>query len=285
MAKHTPTKQETKQKASEAKDESKPWIRRLGRFGYMSQGFVYILIGVLAFMTATGVGGDTEDTNGALQTLASMPFGEVVLWLVGIGLMGYVVWMFIRASVDTGHFGKGIKGVFVRAGFVGSALIYASLAFNAFSFATHSGGSGGNDEKTYSQILLSQPFGQWIIGAIGIGIIVYALYEGYKAISGLFLKEFKKAEMNKHEWNLTRTIGRMGLVSRAIVFALIGVFLIQTALNADADDTQGMDGALYELSQQPYGQWLLGVVAIGLILFGVYGYFYGRYVHMNFGRK
>lgn len=116
MAKHTPTKQETKQKASEAKKESKPWIRRLGRFGYMSQGFVYILIGVLAFMTASGVGGDTEDTSGALQTLASMPFGEVVLWLVGIGLTGYVIWMFIRASVDTGHFGNGIKGfLFVPA--------------------------------------------------------------------------------------------------------------------------------------------------------------------------
>lgn len=91
--------------------------------------------------------------------------------------------------------------------------------------------------------------------------------------------------MNKHEWNLTRMIGRIGLVSRAIVFALIGVFLIQTALNADADETQGMDGALYELSQQPFGQWLLGVVAIGLILFGVYGFIFGRYVHMNFGRK
>ncbi|MCM2677213.1 DUF1206 domain-containing protein [Alkalicoccobacillus plakortidis] len=284
MAKKTPSKQETKQKASEAKKESKPWIRRFGRFGYMSQGFVYILIGVLAFMTAIGVGGDTEDTNGALQSLAGIPFGEVVLWLVAIGLIGYVVWMLIRAFIDTGNFGHGIKGLLIRGGFIGSALIYASLAFNAGKFATHAGGSGGSDEQTYSQLLLSQPFGQWMIGAVGAGIIGYAFFEAYKAIKELFMKEFKAGEMNKHELNIARTSGKIGLLARAFVFAVVGFFLIQTAISADADETEGIDGALFELSQQPFGQWILGIVALGLILFGVYGIIYGRYVHMNFGK-
>ncbi|MDQ0207692.1 DUF1206 domain-containing protein [Alkalicoccobacillus murimartini] len=285
MKNKPPSKEKTKQKATEAKHESKPWIRRFGRIGYMSQGFVYILIGVLAFMAAIGVGGDTEDTTGALQSLASIPFGEVVLWLVAIGLMGYVIWMLIRGIADTGNFGHGPKGIIIRIAFFSSAIIYASLAFNAAKFATHSGGSGGSDEQTYSQILLSQPFGQWLIGAAGAGIIGFAIYEGYKAYKELFMKEFKISEMNKHETRLTRTSGKIGLFARAIVFALIGFFLIRTAISADADETEGFDGALYELSQQPFGQWLLGAVALGLVVFGIYGIIYGRYINMNFGKN
>ncbi|TSB47950.1 DUF1206 domain-containing protein [Alkalicoccobacillus porphyridii] len=278
------SKQQTKQKASEATKESKPWIRRFGRFGYMSQGFVYILIGILSFMAAIGVGGDTEDTTGALQSLAGIPFGEVVLWLVAVGLLGYVVWMLIRALMDTGHFGRGIKGIFIRCGFIGSAAIYASIAFNAAKFANHAGGSSEKNEQTYSQLLLSQPYGQWIIGAVGAGVIGYALYEAYRVYKEIFMREFKSEEMSKHEMNIARTSGKIGLTARAFVFGAVGFFLIQTAISADAEETEGIDGALFELSQQPFGQWILGVVALGLVLFGVYGIIYGRYIHMNFGK-
>lgn len=273
------------QKASEVKRESKPWIRRFCRFGYMSQGFVYILIGILSFMAAFGAGGDAEDTSGAFQSLATIPFGEIVLWLVAFGLIGYVVWMLIRALLDTGHFGHDLKGILVRSGFFGSALIYAGISLNALQFATHSGGSGEGQEQTYSQMLLSQPFGQWLIGALGVGIIGFALYEGFTAFTGSFMREFKAGEMSKHELHLARTFGKIGLTSRAIVFALVGFFLIQTAISANPEETKGVDGALSELLQQPFGQWILGTVALGLILFGVYGIFYGRYVHMNFGKK
>jgi len=37
------------------------------------------------------------------------------------------------------------------------------------------------------------------------------------------------------------------------------------------------DGALKVLSQQPYGKWLLGIVAAGLIAFGLYSFVEARY--------
>lgn len=50
-------KAEAKAKANDAGEETKPWIRRFGRFGYMAKGLVYFLIGVLALLAALGLGG------------------------------------------------------------------------------------------------------------------------------------------------------------------------------------------------------------------------------------
>ena len=48
------------------------------------------------------------------------------------------------------------------------------------------------------------------------------------------------------------------------VFALIGYFLIRTAIDYDPSKAIGIDGALREVARQPYGSWLLGFVGLGL---------------------
>ncbi|KHE71468.1 DUF1206 domain-containing protein [Halobacillus sp. BBL2006] len=265
--------------ASEAKEEIKPWIRRFGRFGYMAKGAVYGIVGVLAFMAAIGVGGKTTGTSGMLRSLAGVPFGEILLWLVGIGLIGYIVWDFIKAIKNPQN-----KGAISRIGYAVSGVIYGALAFNAIKIAMNAGSSSGNSEQTMSAKLLSQPFGQWIIGAIGVIIIGYGLYELFTGVTGRFMKKFKIGQMDRHEQNVARKSGKMGLTARGVVLGLIGYFFVQTALTANPDQAKGLDGALSELAQKPHGQWILGVVALGLILYGVYQIIRGRHEHMSFGK-
>jgi len=71
--------------------------------------------------------------------------------------------------------------------------------------------------------------------------------------------------------------GQAGLSARGVVFGIIGVFLIQAALHSNAGEALGLSGALRALEQQSYGQWVLGIVALGLVAYGFYMLVLARY--------
>ncbi|SFG24692.1 protein of unknown function [Halobacillus alkaliphilus] len=275
------------QKARDAKEEIKPWIRRLARFGYMAKGVVYALVGILAFMAAIGVGGKTTGTSGMLKSLAGVPSGNIILWIIGIGLICYIGWVFIKAIKDPTNEGKGAKGIISRVGYMVSGVVYGALALKAINIASSAGSSsgGGGSKQTMSAKLLAQPFGAWIIGAIGVIIIGYGLYEFIGGATQKFLKKFRTGEMDHHEYKVAKNSGTAGLIARGSVLGLIGYFFVQTALTSDASQAKGLDGALSEVASNPFGQWILGVVAAGLILYGVYQIIRGRYEHMSFGKR
>ncbi|MFD2924728.1 DUF1206 domain-containing protein [Halobacillus naozhouensis] len=269
--------------SEKAKEEIKPWIRRLARSGYMAKGVVYTFIGVLAFMAALGIGGKATGTTGMLRSLAQAPFGNLLLWLVGIGLIFYIMWVFIKAVKDPKDEGRDAKGVITRVGYSISGLIYSSLAYNAFNIAINATRSSGS-KHTLSAKLLSHPFGAWIICFIGIIVIGYGLYELYSGISQKFLNKFRMGEMDRHERKVAKNSGTIGMTARGIVLAMIGFFFIQTGIMRDPSKARGLDGALAEVAQNPFGQWMLGFVALGLVLYGIYQIIRGRYEHMSFGR-
>jgi hypothetical protein len=56
------------------------------------------------------------------------------------------------------------------------------------------------------------------------------------------------------------------------VFAFVGIFVVRAAIAFDPTKARGLDGALRSLAGASGGHWLLGVAAVGLIVFGIYGY-------------
>jgi hypothetical protein len=72
-------------------------------------------------------------------------------------------------------------------------------------------------------------------------------------------------------------LGVSGHVARAIVFALVGWFLIRAAIEYDPDKAVGLDGALTKLGQAAYGPVVLGLVAAGLVCFAAYSVADARY--------
>ncbi|MBA2176350.1 DUF1206 domain-containing protein [Halobacillus locisalis] len=275
---------QAKASSEKAKEEIKPWIRRIGRFGYMSKGVVYALVGILTFMAAIGVGGKMTGTSGMFRTVASVPFGEFLLWVIGIGVIGYIMWSFIKAIKDPHNKGKDAKGIVTRIGYAVSGLIYTGLAVNAIQIAMHSGSGGGNTNQTISAMLLGQPFGRFLVGALGLIVIGYGIKEFYQGFTENFMSKFQTSEMDQHERKIARNAGKMGLMARGIVLGMIGFFFTLTAWTADPSETKGLDGALSELARQPYGSYLLGAVALGFILYGIYQMARGRYQHMSFGK-
>ena len=83
--------------------------------------------------------------------------------------------------------------------------------------------------------------------------------------------------MTRDEKRIFCTVARIGLISRAVVFALCGYFLAVSAINYDPGSAVGVDGALARLHHQVLGPWLLGIVGAGLLVFAGFSVYEARY--------
>ena len=261
--------------------QASPFVEHYARFGYAAKGFVYCIVGALAAMAAFGAGGQTTGSEGALHTILRQPFGKVLLGVVGVGLAGYALWQFIRAVEDPEHAGSDAKGIFKRIGFFISGVIHVGLVVAAVQLLLGSGGggdeSGDSGAQGWTATLMSYPFGQFLVAGAGIGIVIYGLFNLYRAYKADLDKMLALGQMGAtaHRWVIL--ISRFGIAARGVVFGLIGWFLIAAAMHANASEAKGVGGALRYLEGQPYGPWLLGFVALGLIAYGVYEFVRARY--------
>jgi Domain of Unknown Function (DUF1206) len=261
-----------------------PWMEWLARLGYAARGIVYALVGILAIQAAFGGRGQTTDARGAVQTIAQE--STLLLWLMALGLFGYALWKLLQGILDPEGKGNDAKGLLQRGAMVVIGLIYGGLALSAVRMATGPGGggtgSGGQSTQSWTADLMSKPFGRWLVALAGIAVIVYALRELRDGWTERFRQKLKMGEMDPSEQRLAIRTGKMGLISRGIVFILSGWFLVQAALRFDPGQARGLAGALDTLASQPFGPWLLGLVALGLVAFGAYSILEARYRRIVF---
>lgn len=257
-----------------------PWVERLARLGYAARGIVYALVGILAVQAAFGGRGQTTDSRGAIQKIAQE--STALLWLVALGLFGYALWKVIQGVLDPEGKGSDAKGWIQRGAMVVSGLLYGGLAWAAVKMATGNGGSGGGGSQGFTAEMMAKPFGRWLVALAGLAVIVYAVYEMYKGWTEKFKRKLKMGEMEPEEQKIATWTGKAGLLARGIVFILSGWFLVQAALRFDPSQARGLSGALDTLASQPFGPWLLGLVALGLVAFGAYSILQARYRRIVF---
>ncbi|MBT2774047.1 DUF1206 domain-containing protein [Halomonas sp. ISL-60] len=256
-------------------------ITLFARMGYASRGIVYVLVGGLAALAPLGQGGQTEGSRGALERVLTAPFGNVLLGLIAVGLVGYAMWRTIQAVKDTDHHGSGAKGLAIRAGLLASAITHTLLAFFAatliFQYAGSSGDSGGGSQGVAGW-LMEQPFGRWLVGGVGLIMIGVGMSHAFKGYKAKFDKHFAMPPQTQ-QW--AYPICRFGLVIRGLVFVIVGSFFIIAAYQIDPNEAGGMGEVFSTLRGQPYGQWLLAFVALGLFAFGLYSVLAAIYRRIN----
>lgn len=274
-------KDRAEQHAEEGARQARPWVKKVSQLGYATKGLVYAIIGVLAAQAAFGTGGQTTGSSGALIEIVTQPFGRVLLSIVAVGLAGYALWRFVEAAIDPDQQGSDAKGIGKRLSYVVSGILYAGLAFTAVQIIMGSGGGGGNSTQHWTARLMSQPFGVWLVGIVGVLVIGTGLYQIYKGLSAKFREKMIIGQMSQREETVAVNAGRVGLTARGIVIGLIGVFLMQAAWQAQPSEAKGLGATLQEIAQQPYGPWLMGIVALGLIAYGIFMGFMARYRKMD----
>lgn len=265
--------------AGELARPTRRWVRGIARFGHTALGVVYGLFGLLALNAAFGRGATPDGARGAIRTVAVQPFGRTLLVIIAAGLAGYVLWRFVQAIQDPGNKGRHFKGCMIRLGYVISGLIYAALAFSAARIALHGGGGGSSEAsgKEWTAWAMSFPFGRWVVAIIGVIVGIVGIVHLHKVYTADFMCEYNLAELPPETRGVVMGIGRFGLAARGVVFAIIAWFLVQAALDYDPQEVKGLGGALDKLAAQPYGPWLMAVVAAGLVSFGIYCLTQARY--------
>jgi len=248
----------------------------LSRAGFVARGLIYGIIGVLAFKLALGHGGKLTNQQGALHTVAHQPFGKALLTLVAIGLGGYSLWRLVRAAV--GHGPEGSDSAVDRVAALASGIVYGGICALAIEILLGAGGgSGASSPKKATAGVFGWPAGTWIVGIAGAVMIGVGLYQAYRGLSHKFLDDSKTSEMSPSVRKLITWLGTIGHLARAIVFALIGVFLIRAAVDFNPHAAVGLDGALAKIVHRSYGPYALGVVAAGLVAFALYSLSDARY--------
>ncbi|MBD3550446.1 MULTISPECIES: DUF1206 domain-containing protein [Streptomyces] len=249
------------------------------RAGFGARGAIYVLVGVLALQIALSGGGKQADRGGAIAEISEKPFGKVLLWVLGIALVGMALWrlseaLFGSAGPD-GH--KPTK----RAMAAGRSVFYGFVAYSVLSFAAGDSGSGGGSSDKQSQdvtaMALGWPGGQWIVGIGGIGVAGAGVWIAVRAIMRKYQKHLKMSEMSKKVRQAVDFTGVFGGTARGIVFATAGGFAVAAAVKHQPDQSKGMDDTLRSFTDTPAGPWLLVVIALGLVAFGVFSWANARY--------
>jgi uncharacterized protein DUF1206 len=246
----------------------------LSRAGFVARALIYGIIGILAVKLAVGAGGKLTDQRGALQTIADQPFGHALLVIVAVGLAGYALWRFTRAAL--GHGPEAHDSTFDRIAALASGLVYAGICAIAVELLLGGGGGPSSPPKATAGIL-GWPAGTWLVGLAGAVMIGVGLYQAYRGVSRDFLEDSKTEQMSPTVEGWIEWIGTVGHLARAVVFGLVGVFLIKAAIDFDPGKAIGIDGALAKLANSSAGPVLLGIVAGGLIAFAVYSLTDARY--------
>ncbi len=262
------------------------WVKRFARFGLAAKGVVYCLVGILAFMAAFEIGGSSErnlNKQGIFRFILDQPFGRILLALVAAGLVCYTLWRLTQAFLDTEHKGTDAKGIGRRLGYAFSGLVYGFLAYGSFRMVLGRQGNQGGDRSQQTLVweILQKPFGQWLVGLIGLCIIGIGLYQIYRALSGEYLKNVQTSSIRTELKEMIIRSGKIGYIARGIVWGLIGYLFIKAALEANASQAGGSSSAFAFLEKGSYGSILLGAVALGLFCYGIFMFVRARYEVIN----
>jgi hypothetical protein len=242
----------------------------------VAKGALYAVVALLALQIPLGLGGETTDRQGALRTIAQQPAGEVMLFVLAAGLVGYAAWRFVQAFLDRDDEGTGVKALAKRVSYLARGLLYLGFAVLALALVIGWGSGGGNEKEDTARVF-ELPGGRWLVAAVGAGFLAAGIYNAYRSITGKFRKHLREHTLGKAARGWMIVVGVLGHAARAVVFSLVGIFLLRAAWQYEAKEAIGLDGALLKVARADYGNFLLGLVAAGLLAYGLFCFIQARY--------
>ncbi|MHA7059982.1 DUF1206 domain-containing protein [Aquimarina sp. M1] len=248
-------------------------IKTVARVGYGAKGVVYAITGILAFMTAFNLGGQKAGKLQVIQFLEEQSFGKIILAILGIGLICYAIWRCMQSISDPEGIGSDGKGIVKRISFFISGAVYLALGIYSIIEIFKESSNGGNSSSLGG-------FATFVFITIGIALAIKSIYQFIKAIKGDFLKKFKISEIsNVARKKFLKRIGYAGLISRGIVVGIIAYFFIKGGINASSssEEMKGTSEAFSFIQQNTSGPWIFGLIALGLICYGIYMFAMAKY--------
>lgn len=256
--------------ASTGDGASRRAVQASGRTGFAARGVLYTLVGVLALRLAAGAGAGAEEASqqGAMREVASRPFGGTLLAVLAVGLLGYAAFRLSQAVRGRGDGGAFSRRVVPAA----RAAVNAGLAGLAVQVLL---GHQTTEESSVTAAILAMPGGSWLVAGVGLVIAAVGVRQLVEAWTGDTDDLTGPGQVPARRAG--RAIAAAGYVGRGAVFLVVGGFLVRSAVRHDPESGVGLDAALQEVLEAPFGGLLLTGVAVGLILFGLHCFVEARY--------
>ena len=243
-------------------------LEKFAKSGFFMKGVVYFLIGILATMTAFGLGGEINGKSGIFQFILEQPFGRILLAIVSIGLFGYTAWRWTQSFIAPEKDKNDLTSKLNRIGYFFSGFTYGTLASFAMKMAIEgvSNDTGGGRTTVIAKIL-ELPAGAILVGIMALVIIGKGGYEIWKGISNKHMEKVTNLGFKTKE--AVRKAGQVGYISRGIVLLIIGYITGRAAIASNASMAGGTKSA-FEFMFSTTSAWLVGLVAFGLALYGLF---------------
>ncbi len=262
-------------RSTAARAQRVPALRIAVRVGFAVNGVLNIAIGLLVFGVASSGAGGGADPQGALAGLAGLPGGQVLIWVIVVGLAALGLWQL--ASVVGARGADPARRWAARAKLAGKGVAYLAVAAVGVRVAVDAAGGGGAEEDLAAR-LLSTPGGVVIVVLLGLLVLGIG---GYLVVKGV--RRTFRADIDVPAGRLgtaTTVVGIAGYVARGIAFSVIGILFVTAAITADPAQAGGLDDALAALAALPLGSVLLVAIGVGFVAFGVYGLVRARFARL-----
>lgn len=236
------------------------WLKTLARVGYVAKGVVYVLVGVRALRAVLAPVPPTGTEEAVVRWGEAL--GEPFLVLLGLGLLCFAAWRGAQVVFDPDGRGTSWKGLADRAGCALSGLVYGKLGKGALELAwERPDPDDPREQEALAAFLFSQPLGQLLVALAGLGLIGVAVFQLVKAWQGHFAAQLDYSET-------ALGVARIGLVSRGVVFALAGGYVIQAAWTLNPKQVASLSEILTVLRHDG-GPAVLALMAVGLVAYGL----------------
>jgi hypothetical protein len=271
---------DVKDQAQEATDSDK--FDYAIRGGFVVYGVIHLALAWLALQIAFGNQAKKASSTGAIQTLAKQPFGDFLVWVITIGMFVLALWRLLEAWV--GHeYAQGGKKWRKKAVSLGKAIIYGSIGVSALGVATGSSSGGGkkggkSGTDSFTAKVLDLPFGQVLVGAVGLAIIAYGLNMAYRGWTDKFLEHLDAEGKAGDASAFYRWVGKIGHIAKGAAMGAGGARFLYAAFTHNAKKSGGLDQALQKVAAQPYGQIILTAIAAGIACYGLFCFARARHL-------
>jgi hypothetical protein len=257
------------------KEKADDSVKALSRFGMAAKGVTYLIAGTLTVVAAVNLGGGKiSGKTGVFEFLLNQSYGQVLLALLGVGLVGYAVWRGVQVIKNPED-----EDVWHRIAYSLSGLFYLGFAIYAFKMVISGGGSsgGGNSSQKVVGKLLEQSWGVYAVGLIGLLLLIKAVYQFYKAYRDKYKEEIEEVGLKRSVQEVVEKAGKIGYTARGIIMGIIAFFFFRAAWQYNASSAGGTKEAFGLLQDSTYGTIILAVVALGIAAYGVFMIIKARY--------
>lgn len=252
-------------------------LKKIAAAGYIAKGSIYFITGILTFLAAFDLGGERAGKMALLNYLEKQPFGKILLAVLGLGLFCYAAWRFIQAVRDPENIGSGKKALGTRSGYFFSGIGYGGLGVLAIYEIFRATSQQG--EGIWSLSIMNGKSGSYIFIGLGLILAVKAIYQWFSAYNETFMKNFSFSSSSIKPRKLVKRLGGAGLIARGVVIGIIAYFFLKGGLSLGTSSSEmiGTAEAFSFIQENTSGPWLLGIVAAGLICYGIFMFATAKY--------